>query len=71
MKHIEQTVRRVIALLYTLIDEPPVPAPVPQNSPIRRFVQEYLVADANADLTCEEAWKFYYRTLPPLKVGNP
>ena len=32
---------------------------MPWQSPIRRFVREYLVADAKADLSCAEAWQYF------------
>jgi hypothetical protein len=53
-----QAVRRAIALLRSLIDEPQECAGIPSCSPVRRFVRDYLVADASADLTCAEAWQF-------------
>jgi hypothetical protein len=56
-----QAVRRAISLLCSVIDLPQecAPLPLPPHSPSRRFVQEYLIADANADITCEEAWTFF------------
>jgi len=54
-----QAVRRAIALLRSLIDEPQECAGIPWCSPVRHFVRDYLVADASADLTCEEAWQFF------------
>jgi hypothetical protein len=67
-----QVVRRAIALLCSLIDEPQESAGIPSRSPVRRFVQEYLVADISGDLTCEEAWQFFQEIvqsgeLPPLR----
>jgi hypothetical protein len=67
-----QTVHRVIALLCSLIDEPQECAAVPRHSPIRRFVEEYLVANSTADITCEEGWRFFYEIvqageLPPMR----
>ncbi len=54
-----ETIRRVIGLLCSLIDEPHEGEPLPRQSPVRRFVQEYLVADFATDITCEEAWTFF------------
>ena len=46
-------------MLCSLIDEPQQSAGIPWRSPVGRFVQDYLVADASADLACEEAWRFF------------
>jgi hypothetical protein len=54
-----QTIRRTITLLCSLIDEPQECAPVPYQSPIRRFVQEYLAPDPKSDMSCEELWTFF------------
>jgi hypothetical protein len=54
-----QTIRRAITLLCSLIDEPMECAAVSWQSPIRRYVQQYLVPDPNADLSCAEAWQFF------------
>ena len=54
-----QTIRRAITLLCSLIDEPQECVSVPWQSPVRRFVETYLVPDPNADLTSAEAWKFF------------
>jgi len=67
-----QAVRRAITLLCLLIDEPQEGAGIPWRSPVRRFVQDYLVANASADLTCEEAWRFFQEIvqadeLPPMR----
>jgi hypothetical protein len=67
-----QTVRRAITLLRSLIDEPQEYPPLPQHSPVRRFVQEYLAPDPDADLSCEEAWQFFEEIahegeLPPMR----
>lgn len=60
MKNLEiQAVRRAISLLSSLIDEPHECVPVPWQSPIRGFVQEYLTSDADADVTSEELWTFF------------
>ena len=67
-----QAVRRAITLLCSLIDEPQGSAGIPRRSPVWRFVQEYLVAEASADLTCKEAWQFFLEIvkaneLPPTR----
>jgi hypothetical protein len=54
-----QAVRRAISILGSQIDVPVECAPVPRQSPVRRFVEDYLVADPNADLSCDEIWKFF------------
>lgn len=40
--------------------------------PVTRFVQEYIAADLDADLTCDELWKFFQEIaqageLPPMR----
>jgi hypothetical protein len=67
-----QAVRRAITQLCSLIDKPQGSAGIPRRSPVWRFVQEYLVAEASADLTCEEAWQFFLEIvkaneLPPTR----
>ena len=67
-----QTVRRAITLLRSLIGEPQECPPAPQHGPVSRFVQEYLAPDPDADLACEEAWKFFQEVtnagdLPPIR----
>ena len=54
-----QAVRRAVTLLSSVIDEPQESLPVPWQSPIRRFVRDYLAPDPKADLSCEEAWQFF------------
>ena len=54
-----QAVRRAITLLSQLIDEPQACAPVPYQSPVWRFVRDYLVPDPEADLASEELWTFF------------
>ena len=54
-----QTVRRAISLLSALIDEPKPCAAVPFQSPIRRFVQEFIAPDPKTDLSCAEAWQYF------------
>jgi len=67
-----QAVRNAITLLCSLIGEPNRSAGIFCRGPVWRFVQEYLVADASADLTCEEAWQFFLEIvkaneLPPTR----
>jgi hypothetical protein len=69
-----QTVRRAITLLRSLIDEPQECFPAPQNSPVSRFIQEYLAPDPDADLSCAEAWQFFKEIaqsgeLPPMRMA--
>ncbi len=54
-----QTIRRVISLLCSLIGEPHECAGVPAGSAVRRFVRDYLAADANAEITCQESWTYF------------
>ena len=67
-----QTIRRAIALLSSLINEPHDGAAVPWESPVRRFVREYLALDPKADISCAEAWQFFQEIahageLPPMR----
>ncbi len=55
----EQTIRRAIALLSSMIDMPQEFLPVPWYSPVRQFVEKYLCPDPQADLASEEAWTFF------------
>ena len=55
----EQIIRRAIALLSSLIDEPQVCAGIPWRSPVRMFVQEYLAPNPDADISCAELWSFF------------
>lgn len=54
-----QAIRHTITLLCSLIDEPQECAPVPFQSPIRQFVQEYLAPDPKGDVSCAELWEFF------------
>lgn len=73
MKNAEiQAIRRAITMLCSLIDEPQETLPVPWQSPIRRFVREYLAPDPKADISCAEAWQFFQEIveageLPPMR----
>jgi len=67
-----QTVRRAIRLLCSLIDQQQDCGPLPRHNPVRRFVEEYLVADATAEITCQEVWAFFKEVvqageLPPTR----
>lgn len=67
-----QAIRRAITMLCALIDEPQECAPVPYQSPIRRFVREYLAPDPKADISCGEAWQYFQEIaeageLPPMR----
>jgi hypothetical protein len=66
------TVNRAIAMLRSLTDPPHEREPVPRPSPIRRFAQEYLAPDPDADFGCDELWKFFQEVvqageLPPMR----
>jgi hypothetical protein len=65
-------INRAIDLLRLLIAEPQECFPAPQNSPVSRFVREYLAPDPDADLSCAEAWQFFLeivkaKELPPTR----
>ncbi|MCW5550897.1 MAG: hypothetical protein KIS67_01900 [Verrucomicrobiae bacterium] len=55
----EQTIRRAIALLSSMIDTPQECLPAPWHSPVRQFVEKYLCPDPQAELASEEAWTFF------------
>lgn len=52
-------IRRAIALLRSLTDEPHPVDSIPRSSPVAKFVRDYLVADPAADISCSEAWSFF------------
>jgi hypothetical protein len=60
MTHSElEIVKRVRALLRSLADEPLECESILRDSPVGRFAREYLAADLQSDLTCDEAWTYY------------
>jgi hypothetical protein len=66
-----QAVQRAISALSSLMNRPQECSPLP-HSPARRFVEYYLEADANSDMSCEEIWRFFQEVvaageLPPIR----
>jgi hypothetical protein len=67
-------IRQVIETLRRLVpdDQGGAGDSAPPNCPVTRFVREYLASDPDADLTCEELWKFFKEVsqageLPPMR----
>ena len=66
-------IRRAIAMLEMLVNEPQATESLRQN-PIAKFAREHLERDQTRDVSCTELWKFYNEIaaageLPPLR-GN-
>ena len=64
-------INRAIAMLRLLTEQPHEHGPALCHSPIRRFAQEYLAPDPDADFGCEELWTFFHEIvrageLPPM-----